>query len=784
MRNFDKHCVAPQKWHCNADETSQVGKGTVSAYSATMTEDKTMVSIEWRRVLKSKFLLVGVILVVLLPAVYGMIFVGSMWDPYGKVNQLPVAIVNQDQPAKINGKQIKIGDELVTNMKKTNGLDYHFVNEMKAQNGLEKGKYYMVVTFPKDFSKNATTILTDNPKQMVLNYDTAAGRNYIAEKMTAQAASMLKEQVAANITKLYAQSMLDNIHKTGQGMAKAGDGSQKLTDGGKKLASGSTKLSGGMNELSTQMLSFSNGQETLSLGLNKYLAGAAKLADGSQQVATGTAAFADNLQKVNQGVQKLNQNADKLNQGATAAANGTKQLQAGSAQITSGLNELAGKIDTASLNQLQSGSASFASGLATLTQAVSAGAAAGDPGLAKIAPQLTTLNTLYKGKLNPGVQATTTGMSTIKTAITGKLQPGSQKITSGLSTEAAGLQSLQTGLSTYTAGVGKLATGIGALNAKAPELNTGAQKVANGLGELTGQNDQLAAGTKKLATGASKLATGTQKLGSGAKTLNNGLGELADGQNTLTKSLASGAEKLNAVPTKQANGQAIATPVNAKQNETAPVPNNGTAMAPYMLSVALWTGSIVLTTLFDVKRRYAQVKTAGQMWLSKFIILGPLAVVQGLGIYTALHFVWGFNANNPIMTIGVLSLAALTYMSLITFLKLGFGPLGMLIALVYMFLQLSVAGGTYPVLLTTHFYQAVHPFVPMTYAVDALRHTISIGYLSQISGDVFILLGAIAGLQALVYLLYVRQFKKGSRQAIVADEASDEAEAKQLLGQD
>ncbi|QBO35141.1 YhgE/Pip domain-containing protein [Periweissella cryptocerci] len=742
-----------------------------------------MVSIEWRRVLKSKFLLIGAILVVLLPAVYGMIFVGSMWDPYGKVNQLPVAVVNQDETAQINGKQLKIGDELVTGMKKTKALDYHFVSEATAQNGLEKGKYYMVVTFPKDFSKNATTVLTKHPKQMVLKYDTAAGRNYIAEKMTSQAASILKEQVAANITKLYAQSILDSIHKTGQGMAKAADGSQQLANGGQKLADGSGKLTNGLDELNDQMLSFSNGQETLSLGLKKYLAGATELASGSQKVATGTAAFAKNLKKVNTGVQKLNQNSQQLNAGAKAAKNGTSELQTGSAQLTSGLNELAGKIDTTSLKQLQSGSSDFASNIAALSKAATAGATAGDPGLAKIAPQLAALSSGYQAKLNPGVQATTTGMTTVKTAITSKLQPGSQKVTSGLGKMTTGLQNLQTGLTTYTGGVAKLATGIGELNAQAPKLNNGAQQVASGLGTLTGSNGQLASGSEKLATGATALAAGTDKLGTGAKTLDTGLGKLMTGQNSLTDSLNSGADKLNAIPTKKANGNAVANPVAAKQHETAPVPNNGTAMAPYMLSVALWTGSIVLTTLFDVKRRYAQVKTAGQMWLSKFIILGPLAILQGLGIYLALHFIWGFNANHPVITVGILSLAALTYLSLITFLKLGLGPLGMLVALVYMFLQLSVAGGTYPVFLTTHFYQAVHPFVPMTYAVDALRHTISIGYLSQINGDVLILLASIIGLQVLVYLLYVRMFKHGAK-TVVANATSDAAEAKELLGQD
>jgi putative membrane protein len=184
-----------------------------------------------------------------------------------------------------------------------------------------------------------------------------------------------------------------------------------------------------------------------------------------------------------------------------------------------------------------------------------------------------------------------------------------------------------------------------------------------------------------------------------------------------------------------------------------------------------------------VKRRHEQTKNAKQMWLSKMIIIGPLAILQGCGIYASLHFIWGFHAMHPIVTIAVLSLAALTYMSLITMLKLGLGALGTLVALVYMFLQLSVAGGTYPVLLTTHFYQVVHNFVPMTYAVDALRHTISIGMLGQIRIDVIVLIAAIAVLQLICYALYGREFKKSNMQVKAQKGDSVDDEKKELLNE-
>ncbi|WP_153050858.1 YhgE/Pip family protein, partial [Streptococcus suis] len=88
-------------------------------------------------------------------------FLTSMWDPYGRLDQLPVAVVNQDQSASFQDKILTIGDDMVDNMKESKSLDFHFVSEKDAEKGLEEGDYYMVITLPEDLSEKASSLLTN-----------------------------------------------------------------------------------------------------------------------------------------------------------------------------------------------------------------------------------------------------------------------------------------------------------------------------------------------------------------------------------------------------------------------------------------------------------------------------------------------------------------------------------------------------------------------------------------------------------------------------------------------
>ena len=168
--------------------------------------------------------------IVLIPTIYTTLFLGSMWDPYGNVDQLPVAVVNNDKSVDYEGKPLAVGDELVDKLKENDQLDFHFVSADKAEKGVADGTYYMVITIPSDFSENASTLMDDEPKKMELQYATNPGTNYIASKMSETAMKTIEASVRESVTKTYVQAVYDQIGVIGDGMQEAADGTGELQD--------------------------------------------------------------------------------------------------------------------------------------------------------------------------------------------------------------------------------------------------------------------------------------------------------------------------------------------------------------------------------------------------------------------------------------------------------------------------------------------------------------------------------------------------------------------------
>ena len=119
----------------------------------------------------------------MIPLLYSGTFLWAFWDPYGKVDQLPVAIVNMDEGAEFNDSELTIGKDLVKELKDKKDFDWHFVSQKEANEGLENQDYYMKIEIPKNFSKNATTLQEDNPQKLDLIYTSNEGFNYISTKI-------------------------------------------------------------------------------------------------------------------------------------------------------------------------------------------------------------------------------------------------------------------------------------------------------------------------------------------------------------------------------------------------------------------------------------------------------------------------------------------------------------------------------------------------------------------------------------------------------------------------
>ncbi|PCX36707.1 YhgE/Pip domain-containing protein [Listeria monocytogenes] len=788
-----------------------------------------MVKNEWKKLFKNKILLLSFVVILFIPLLYASFFLKSVWDPYGKTGDLPVAVVNNDKPVDYNGQTMDVGDQLVTKLKSNKELDWNFLSKEEAEQGLKDGKYYMVVTIPKDFSKNAASVLDKDPKKMELSYKTNGSLNYLGQVVSEQGAKQLKSEVSAEVTKSYAEAIFDKIKESGDGFAQAADGSGKIKDGLVKSQEGNKTISTNLKTLADSSLTFKDGANTLEVGLKTYTdgvntaaaggdklnagvstlaagvgplkdgvaaldGGATKLASGVStytsgvdtlagginQAYTGSTALSDGLNKMNGSVPTLASGITQLNNGQKSLATGLDSLVDGSNKLSAGLKELDGNLTDkqGKIAQLKQGMNDLQQGIDQLNQSVNGEDAALAKQLATLQKSLSDLQnglTFIKSNANFDAEAikskinATAGVSAEdKQKIIDAIQADLDKESQKSATQVATVEQLQSGLSgldlaaiqtqvtELQTGVAKISAGYQAvhggtneafnsihqaingsgsqtllgganqLTAGLKSAQAGSAKLVAGTNQLNSQVPTLTSGVGQLADGSSKIADGSSKLANGSFQLGDGLTKLTDGSTELTDKLADGAQQVKDTKATDKTFNMIAAPTKLAHNEYTHVSNYGHALAPYVLSLALYVGALVFNFIMPIRRVSMEGQPAYKWWLSKlslgFVAAVAMALLEG-GIMIAL----GLRPDSIVEFFGTAIITALAYMFLIMLLAMTFDNPGRFIAMVLLIVQLAGSGGTFPMPLTGWFFNLIHPFLPMTYSIYAFRESLAAG---------------------------------------------------------
>ena len=294
---------------------------------------------EWKAIFKKPTFIIVMIGISLIPALYNIIFLSSMWDPYGKLSDLPVAVVNNDKEASYNGNSMSIGKDMVSNLKENKTLDFHFVDEEEGKKGLENGDYYMVVTLPSDLSEKATSILTDHSEQMQIDYQTSSGHSFIASKMSDSAMTQLKQNVSTNVTETYTKALFNKMVDLKDGMSQAASGSEKLTDGANQLATGSQTLTTNLHSLADSSVTFSNGTEQFTKGLSSYVSGVEQLHLGLGNFNSGLVTYTGAVSQLDSGLGQLSSKSPELVRGINQLYTGVESYTGGVSQLNAGLTQ-------------------------------------------------------------------------------------------------------------------------------------------------------------------------------------------------------------------------------------------------------------------------------------------------------------------------------------------------------------------------------------------------------------------------------------------------------------
>ena len=736
---------------------------------------------ELKALIKSPKLWVTMIGVALVPALYNLSFLGSMWDPYGNVDDLPVAVVNQDKSSTLNDQTLSIGDDMLDSMSKNKALDYHFVSAEKAEEGLENGDYYMVITLPEDLSEKAASLLTDDPEKITINYQTTAGRSFVASKMSESAMTKLKDTVSENITETYTKAVFKSMSGLQDGLQEASDGGNELLSGSQQLESGSQTITDNLNTAASGSQTLADGTATLSSGLTTYTNGVSTLASGANELNSNSVALISGIAQLKESstqVQRLVDGANSLTDGLQQLAtsttlsaeeteniqsliSGLPQLNAGIQQLNASVSEISTNVDITQISTVLSDIASQAQGILKAEEKDSSDRLAAiqatpvyqeDLDASQQAQLVNALNT-SGNSVSQQAQQILTDVQTMKAS----LSPLSSKVTElqtavsqianqsnvalpgsvkALTTLSTGLNQVNTATTTQLVpGSSQIASGISTLNTKlssgANELLTGAttytnavSQIASGANQLVANNNQLTSGASQLQSGAEALASGSSQLAAGSGTLTSGLTTLTSGLSTLSSSLTDASKQLSLVSVTNKNAKLVSNPVSTKETDNDNVKVNGIGMAPYMIAVSLMVVALSTNVIFASSLSGRPVKNRFEWAKQKLFINGLISTVGSLVLYGAIQFL-GFEANYEWRTIFLIILGGWTLMALVTALVGWDNRYGSFLSLVMLLLQVGSAGGSYPIELSPKFFQVVHPYMPMTYIVTGLRQTIS-----------------------------------------------------------
>ncbi|WP_405601533.1 MULTISPECIES: YhgE/Pip family protein [unclassified Streptomyces] len=670
-----------------------------------------LAALELRRFGRGKLPRAALAALLLLPLLYGALYLWSFWDPYGRLDKIPVALVNDDKGARAAGQKIVAGDDITEGLHGSKTFEWHEVSAAQARKGVEDGTYYLSLTMPEDFSARIASSSGDTPETGALQVRTNDANNYIVGQISRTVFSEVRSAASTNASRSFLDRIFISFSDIHDATKKAAKGADQLKGGIGKAKKGSKDLADGLKDAK-------KGSGDLAGGIKKLNKGAGDLESGSKQVSDGTQLLADKVNGVAGQVRPFLKDNKK-------AIGDTARLVADSAKgIRHNLDVLVKTAPTAAKGA-HAGSdvldGVYTARCETLPlpdpacpDLKKAKVAAAD--VAKVADDLNVLIEDDHGDLDT------------------------------LDRHLATLQRQSEALAKHAPTLDQdVATAVSKINA----LNKGAGQVARGA-------KQLHTGLGTARTGSADLDTGVGKLKTGASDLNGGMFKLADGSGELAGGLHDGVKQ---IPDYDKNDRdrrtgVMSDPVQLASQSLHKAPNYGTGFAPYFIPLSLWVGAMVAYMLIQPlnRRALAAGASAWRIALAGWLPVAALGVLQVAALMSVLHWALGLQMVRAAGTVGFLFLVTACFAAIVQWLNARFGAAGRILVLAFLMLQLTSAGGTYPVQTSPGFFNAIHPFLPMTYVVEALRRLISGGGLGPVWQACAVLAAFTAGALALTAL--------------------------------
>ena len=653
---------------------------------------------------------------IFLPSMYAWPNILSSWDPYGHTNNIKVAVTSEDEGATVDGKELNLGNSLVEGLKNNKNLDWQFVsNKQEAEDGVRIGDYYASIVVPKNFSQDMTSVSRTEPKRATIEYTVNEKINAISPKITNSGASAIANNISKNFVETANGIIFERLHEAGikfeenlPSIEKAKEEIFKLNDNFSTYESTLSELIGKV-EYGYNILN--NVQNTLP-EIDRVATNSIMIADKAGITINNIQGFNERLlpiinnhlnvveevsKEANIIAKELQQKPDKTEEIKAIQKALDSRLQASTErlQLVKNIFEYFNKLSSERLfnNQLER--------VTTLSN------------------DITTIkevnNNIYNKMDHYDEIADTVKEEFVNKSA--RVNEVSTNINSKLNVEVAPLISRV--LSKAEVNIDKvsgiIAGAQGELPAVERKLSETEVKISNAYGKLVSLQAQMPSAKSKI-----------QKLTDEIKKIDNGIDK-----NQLFNLLK--------VDYKQ-QAEFFANPVKLQENKLYHIENYGSAMTPFYTVLSIWVGSLLMSSLLttkveDEEKQYKPY----QKYFGRGLLFIIISLFQTLIITLGDMYVLGTQANSPYRFVLYALLISLLFSSIIYTIVYILGNVGKAVCIVLLVLQLGSSGGTFPIQMTSEFFQALYPKVPFTYSIGLLREAVGGVYIPAVERDIKIL---------------------------------------------
>ena len=654
---------------------------------------------------------------ILLPSMYAWPNILSAWDPYGHTNNIKVAVVTEDSGAEVSGQKVNLGENLVEGLKNNKNLDWQFVsNKQEAEEGVRIGDYYASIVIPKNFSEDLTSVSRGFPKKATIEYTVNEKINAISPKITNSGASAIANNISKSFVEIANGVIFEKLHEAGIKFEQNLPSIEKMKEEIFKL---NDNFSNYENVVSELIGKTEQGQKILNT-IQQTLPDIDRFATNSIMLADKADITINNIQSFNEKLLPLISNHLKVVEDVSGEANSLAQ------KIQSKPDNVEEKKEKLKL-------------LNTRLEA-------GEERLRVVKSIFEYLNELSGENI---LQNQLNKINTLENDLT-KVKEVNNKIYTNIDNYDEIADDIKKDFVDRTKRINEISTNIdNRLNDDiAPLVAKVLTKADININEISkliiGAQNELPEVEAKILSTEVKIQRAHAKL----ITIQKELPEAKEKIKKLTEEIKKAEAGTNTnmlfnllkVDYKQ-QAEFFANPVQLSENKLYHIKNYGSAMTPFYTVLSIWVGALLMSSLLTTKVEDEEGKYKPcEKYFGRWILFLVISLFQTLVITLGDMYILGTQAVSPYRFVFYGLLISALFSSIIYTIVHLLGNVGKAICIILLVLQLGSSGGTFPIQMTSSFFQALYPKVPFTYSIGLLREAVGGVYIPAAQRDMKILL--------------------------------------------